>query len=348
MPIHILNAAGNITFNSDACVNGVCGGSFFVPAGASFYRQWPTLVGCSLRVVFHHKPDIFDVSSYEKGISYPAGIPTVSLTPNSLARFMTIWIVGAPTIQNIPGVQAVATSNGGVAINPAARGMNYIGRAAYHHDDGLSAGLKYYRIAHPEEPLMAVRLDDSRSVVPTVVTQVSSGVWEIGVAHRKISPDPGAGAFLDADVYCFGRPTSPQASPQFAVWAPDTSLAYDIARPGLLVAHDLCEFGAKPDLFASNVVSVSVSRTSVMGVIGASNYVYEYYQYNGDEQDGSPGTYTMDRGTAAWRWVPAGLAMTFGWSDTQIVTVSPGNSHAYEFYDLYVPSTAILVDLSGL
>lgn len=345
MPVHILNAAGGIVFNSDACVNGVCGGSFYVQAGASFYRQWPTLVGCSLRVVFHHKPDIFDVSSYASGISYSAGIPTVSLAPNAIARFMTVWIVGAPTIQNIPGVQAVAVSNGGVAINPAARGMNYIGRATFNRNDG---GIKFYRIAHSEEPLIAVRLDDNRSLVPTVVTQVSPGVWEIGVTHRLLWPDPGAGGVVEADVYCFGRPSTPQASPQFAVWAADTSLAYDLARPGLLVAHALCDFGAKPDLFDSNAVAVAVTRTSVMGIIGVPNYVYEYYQYNGDEQDGSPGTYTLDRGTAAWRWVPSGLSMTFGWSDTQIVNGSPANSRAYEFYDLYVPSTAIVVDLTGL
>lgn len=363
MPIQIFNPAGGMIFNSDACVNGVCGGSFFIPAGASFYRQWPTLIGCTLRVVFHHQVDVLDSSSYAKGISYPSGVPTIALVPNAIARFMTVWVVGGPTIQSIPGVQALG-SNGGVAISPAARGMNYIGRAAFARNDprnlpfdgsgGTSnAGIQYYRIAYPEEPLFAVRLDDNRSVSLTVVTQVSSGVWEIGVTCKKVAPDPDYWRSWwshPVDVYCFARPTSPQASPQFALWAADGSLAYDLARPGLLVAQALCEFGQGPAVNGSLGITapVPVSRTSVMGVIGVPNYAYEDYVYNGDDQDGGYGGHTWSSGSAAWQWSSGGLAMTYAWRQTQLVYYSPGGSRGNEFYEVFVPSTAIVVDLTGL
>ncbi|UDF33745.1 UNVERIFIED_ORG: hypothetical protein LHJ69_14105 [Shinella sp. XGS7] len=356
MPVRIFNSADQVTFDSDQCVNGVCGGSYFVPAGSGFYKDWPLLAGCGLRVVFHHRPDYNNPASVEKGISYPGSVPTISLAPNSTPRLLTVWITGAPTLLNIPGVQAQA-SNFGVAISPGARGMNYIGRAVFHRDDPANgpydfpytwpeANIRYYRIAWHEEPLFAVRLDDGRSVSMTAAYSVGPGLWEIGVRLRDVTAAGVSRPWwsLVADVYAFGRPATPQSSPTFAVWAPDTSLAYDLARPGLLAAHSLCDFASSP-WPSGSTGAVPVSRTPVMGVIGNPSYGYEDYAYEGDNQDDSIGQHRWTSGGGAWQWVGGGLAMVMEWHRFQSVSMGTRESFTQQVFQ---PSTAILVDLTGL
>jgi hypothetical protein len=351
MPIQLFKQNGTLQFDSEQAVNGVCIGSFNIPAGTSFYKQWPLLAGCQLYVMFSGWMNQENPAGRLAGTSYPGGVPTISLAPNGARRFITVWATGSPGIMNMTGLQALSQYST-VAINPNGRGLNYIGQATFHRNDSWDlnstyspgyTGVCYYRINSPVEPVFVVQLDDGWTMsVAGEPVQVAAGVWEIGVTYRPeyINGHYGQPRWwysYQTQVYCYARPTA-QASPTtFAIFDTDGTLAYDLAIPGLLSAQSRCDFSGIGQ-------QVYVPRTSVMGVIGTPNFVNCEKMYDGDNQDGSAGTWTFGFQIGSYRWNGNALRTEASPHSSQ----SGVGEYSYSTGSFWSPTAAIVVDLSLL
>lgn len=72
----VYNAAGGVQFNSANALAGMCLGSFSIPPGNTFFKNFPLLTGCVLRAFQSYGYVGSDVASPSSGVSYPGGIPS--------------------------------------------------------------------------------------------------------------------------------------------------------------------------------------------------------------------------------------------------------------------------------
>lgn len=182
-----------------------------------------------------------------------------------------------------PGLHMLSSA-GTIAVSPNGRGLNYVGKAVFNRSQ---AGGWYddqvYRVSSPTIPVLVLRLYPGYAVrMQLAPVEISTGLWEFAAAKidvDRIGPSPDSSAQLD--VYCFARPASPQAAPQFYITDTDgVTLAYDLARPGLLAASHILSF---PYQGWGETIS---SPPTVMGVLGDATF-FEDNLYTNEEQDGS-------------------------------------------------------------
>lgn len=281
MGLRLWREDGTLTLDTDQVNAGICLGSFVIPAGQTFYRQWPLLAGCSIMVFQSWLMEADKIYDPALGVSYPSSVPTLSLSAVSFVRDITVWCTGSPSIQNIPGQQVVSLFNT-VALSPSGRGLNYVGKATKHSDapgnvpysnpvDPVAApNAQIYRINCTNKPVVCMRLySQSLVLLWGEPQQVASGVWEMR-ASRLMDPANPPESYkrwwsYDTELYCFAQPTS-LASPPCFINDLDGTLAYDLRRGGLLGASNVVS-----GLLVDQPVTVSGMPT-VCGVIGNPAY----------------------------------------------------------------------------
>lgn len=280
MPIKTWDTSGNVLFDSDAVVNGVCLGAFEIPAGTSFSKSFTLLAGATVRVMgLTGGTDLSGVS-----VSYPGSVPTVSASASAFSRYIVLWATGTPSITSGAGMQAVSAS-GTVALSPAARGCNYIGKATYSSttastgtpNTGGELGYVTMTISGSPNPPVAV-LGVTNTAYARIVRGpiwIGSNSWTLDVQAVASLPTSGGTSWpslVTPDVYAFAPPVSPGSGARAAVYDTDGTLAYDLLAGRLLVTAGPLSFpaGTGSDTY-SQALPGGVS-TSLCGAFGVPFY----------------------------------------------------------------------------
>ncbi|MFG6457860.1 hypothetical protein [Roseateles sp. BYS96W] len=279
MPIKTWDTSGNVLFDSDAVVNGVCLGAYLIGAGTSFSRSFSLLAGATVRVMgLNGGTDLSGVT-----VSYPGSVPTVSATAIPVDRYVVLWATGTPTITSGAGIQAVGATDT-VALSPAARGCNYIGKAVYVGTtasagsplNGGTLGSVSLRVTSPTPPVMVL------GVTSGAYSRISRGPYSLGgndwgVDVQSVASLPTAGAsswpaLLTPDVYVFAAPALPGAGAQAAIYDTDGTLAYDLLAGRVLTSSGPLSYPAGSGVDDYSAALPAGISSTLCGAFGTPYY----------------------------------------------------------------------------
>lgn len=312
MPIKTFYPDGITTmFDSDAVRGGICLGLFDVPAGTAFSRSFPLLAGATLRVCrAEGRTDGLSPVSIDN-----SGSPTVTSAAVAYDRQLMIWADGTPSIQSLPGMQAL-NDQFNVALSPAGRGLLCVGKASYDTFVARQtvSGVTYaaywrIRISCPTRPVAVVDLSGGISVFKVPPFQsLGGGVWQTtitavaGSANLSLPPS----ALATPDVYCFAMPQAAAAGGAMAaIYDEDSSLAYDLLAGRLLFSAAQISI-APSEITASMALDISRSIPVMAkpGVFGSASY-RRYQQRTANSADHYEAVWSAGSGSVSLR---SGLA----------------------------------------
>lgn len=280
MPIKTWDTGGNVLFDSDGVAYGICLGAYSVPAGSSFSRSFSLLAGATVRVMgLTGDTDLSGVS-----VSYPGSVPTVTASSSIFDRFFVLWATGSPSITSGAGMQAVSTS-GTIALSPAGRGCNYVGRASYSsttastgtpNTGGALGSVSMLITGCPNPPVVVLGVTSSAyAAITRGPISLGGGSWVIDTQAVATLPTSGGTSWptlLTPDVYVFSPPSSPGSGAQAAVYDTDGTLAYDLLAGRLLVTAGPLSYPAGTGSDTYSVGLPSGVSSSLCGVFGVPYY----------------------------------------------------------------------------
>lgn len=246
MPVKTWDASSNLIFDSDSITNGVCLGVFDIASGATFSRTFSLLSGATIRVLsIYGTTPAYDTSDPAATITVTGSPPTVAASAVGYGRTIILWATGTVAIVPGAGMQALNAS-GNVALTPEARGLNFIGKAAYTGgglasvDGGVDGylGNRTIRVASPAgaRPIGIVRMDGGQYVrMPPLFAWGGDGYWYASIQAVATLPAFSTWPTLvEPEVYCYAVPASARTAPKVAIYDSDGSLAYDLMAGRLL------------------------------------------------------------------------------------------------------------------
>lgn len=345
MPVKTWDIAGALLFNSDLITNGVCLGVFDIASGATFSRTFSLLGGATIRVLsIYGTTPAYDTSDPAATITVTGSPPTVTASAVGYARTILLWATGTVSIVPGAGLQALNASRN-IALSPQARGLNFIGKAAYTGGGTASVGggvdgylgSSTIRIASPSgaRPIGIVRMDGGEYVrMPPLFTWGGDGYWYASIQAVATLPKFSTWPILvSPEVYCYAIPASAISSPKFAIYDIDGSLAYDLMAGRLLDTAGRVTVPAGTTADAS--MSATIPTVSIPGLYG-------YPAING--QEGARFS-TIDRYLAGyWHLSGTTLSVHAAITDYSDGGVSPPANYVNRYW---AASQAEIIDLAA-
>lgn len=225
--------------DTDLMDQGVCVGTLSAQPGTMATKSFPSLTGCSLLAM----SSIGGSYASEAGVSYPGGVPTVTLAPQgAYPQFATLWIYGTRTLQPSSGINAV-TPSGQIALGPETFGLHFVGRATFvgfvaSWGNQESGGLGYgqYIFDSVQPPAVVAQLVPGQyvSVLGVAAHPSIANRWVITVRAFSAPSGFNWGALTAPVVCCFARVNSSSNDSKGVIYDSNQNEAWDLCRPNLL------------------------------------------------------------------------------------------------------------------
>lgn len=273
MTLQCRDSSGNLIFDVDTIATaGVCLGIWEVPASTAFSQEFPGYTGSTI-VALNPTGGITWNATIDNALGYPR--VTCPAVPGNY--ILSIWAMTRPSFPpSGPGLFATRSDQNSLIFAPSGQGLYYVGDATVVSNTPNSGLLTSngsmgwstleFTSATPVVPVLEVLPGYYTQLID--MTRPSSTVYRFRARRcdQSTTDSTGFNSLVTPRILCYGRKTTPNGPPYFAIYKNNGDLAWDLmsGSNSLLGALSTPSFSA-----AAGSASVTIGNGSeTWGLIG--------------------------------------------------------------------------------